>query len=90
MSQADSQDWKNSGVLPDDCFRYPRVTWATWAGGKHDGGWLQFLQLFQREFVVAHNFRLAAEPAEIPREVVDETVVIVDDENQSYCTAAGD
>lgn len=83
VSEADAQNWEPPGKFADDGGRYSGFHWSAWTGGDNDGARLEANKVAHADRVVPEHLGCLTESAEIPRNVEDERVVIVDDDDQN-------
>ena len=57
------------------------MVWGAGARRQNDRRWVDALDLFDRDRIVAHDFCFTTKLPEVPSEVVDKGVVVVDDQN---------
>ena len=79
VSQTNAQDRFAGFKLLDHLEANAGLVWVARSWREHDGSGVETLDLFHGYRIVANDVRLATQLAKIPREVVDEGVVIVDD-----------
>src|SRR5262249_18332402 len=81
VAEADAQDGLLPGESLDQVVADPRLRRVARPGRDHEMAELALLRLLDRDRVVADDRELAAELAEVLREVIGERIVVVDEEH---------
>src|SRR5665213_1632289 len=84
MPEAHAEDRRRGAELADDVHRDAGVFGASWPRRDHDALAAHRCHLGHRRRVVAHNFHVGAQLAEVLHQVVSKRIVVVDDENHAY------
>ena len=82
MTQADAKHGDFRLEVSDDVEANPRLSGRFRAGGEQNSLRFEGCNVVEREGVVADNFRFHTEFADVSGEGVDETVVVVDEQQQ--------
>lgn len=81
VPETDSEDRNSPSISLDEIERDARLVRCAGARRENDMRWSQCCHSLNADLIVAHGVRLGSKLAEILHEVVDKTVVVVDDEN---------
>ena len=81
VPQADAQDWFAGLEFCNRLQADAGLVRIAGARGKHDGGGVELLDLFDGNRIVANHVRVTTQLPEVPSEVVDEGVVVVDNQD---------
>lgn len=77
VPQADAKNWNPTGEVADHFDATTRIDGAFWAGGNDDRIRREVLAIRHVDLIAADNDGLLAKDAKVPRQVVYERVVIV-------------
>src|SRR6186713_3188561 len=82
MAETHAEDRNASAQLTDDIDRHAGFVRRAGSRRDDDVRWTARQDSADIDRIVAHDLRLVSQLAQIPCEVVDEGVIVVDDENQ--------
>ena len=80
MAQANPQQWDGRTHLPDNLTRDSRLLRRAGTGRNDDGLRSKRPDVLHRDRIVSDNTRIASQLGEVPSQVMDEAVVIVDEQ----------
>lgn len=83
VSQANAEKWYATRKLANDGGGYSGLKWSAGTGRDDHCARLQANKVGDADLVVPDHIRLLTKVAEIPGNVEDEGVVVVDDDNQN-------
>jgi len=81
MSEANAKHRDLSMQLPDDIERAARSIGGTWSRRQDDGGGVQIPDTGDINGRIADHTRLLSQAFNVPRQVVDEAIVVIDQED---------
>ena len=81
VTQADTKDRRAGLEVLDRLQANTGLVWGARTRGQDDCYGVYTLDLFDRDRIVAHDFCFTTKLPEVPSEVVDKGVVVVDDQN---------
>ncbi|GEC56682.1 hypothetical protein BEL01nite_57250 [Bradyrhizobium elkanii] len=83
VPKTDAENWDVARKFADNRCGYPGLHWCAGAGRDDDRPWLERNKIGAADRVIPDNFGFCTKLAEVARNIENEGVVIVDDEDQN-------